>query len=79
MNGEIMNYVMRCKKKVGTETFKTLHLADNETTLCGKELNEMWWIESNAGLSIEDVTCKKCIKSYNKSLEPTSKSSGSSV
>ena len=63
--GEMMkplNYVRRCKNKIDNDQHKTLHAADNSTTFCGKELNEMWFIESSAGLVPEDVTCKKCMK-----------------
>jgi hypothetical protein len=63
----IENYVKRCKyvpknKEKFSETFLTLHAADNDKTLCGKELNEMWYVISSSGLSPEDITCKKCIK-----------------
>jgi hypothetical protein len=57
---ELLNYARRCKKKTGHERHETLHAADNNTTFCGKELNEMWFLESNAGLESEDVTCKEC-------------------
>lgn len=57
---EILNYARRCKKKTGHDRHETLHAADNNTTFCGKELNEMWFIESNCGLEPDDVTCKEC-------------------
>lgn len=57
---EHLNYVRRCKKKTGHERHETLHAADNNSTFCGKELNGMWFIESNAGLEPDDVTCKEC-------------------
>ena len=63
-----MNYARRCKFKDGHEkafeTFETLHGVDDnyKSTLCGKELSGMWFVESNAGLEIEDITCKKCIR-----------------
>ncbi len=59
---ELLNYVRRCKNKIGFETHKTLHAANNDYTFCGKELNGMWWIESSAGLSVDDIPCKQCIK-----------------
>jgi hypothetical protein len=40
-----MNYVRRCKNKDGFEKHKMLHAADNNKTYCGKELNDMWWVE----------------------------------
>ena len=57
---EHLNYVRRCKKKTGHERHETLHAADNNSTFCGKEINGMWFIESNAGLEPDDVTCKEC-------------------
>lgn len=59
---KITNYARRCKTKVGFERYKTLHAADNNYTFCGKELNEMWYVESSAGLEPEDVTCQACRK-----------------
>lgn len=64
---KILNYVKRCKyspKRTDrvSETFETVHAAGNNETFCGKELNEMWYIISSSGMSIEDVTCKNCIK-----------------
>ena len=53
-------YVRRCKKKTGHELHDTLHAAHNDHTFCGKELNEMWSIESSAGLKPKDITCKEC-------------------
>lgn len=63
----IENYVKRCKygpknKEKFSETFSTIHAADNDKTLCGKELNEMWYFVSSSELHPEDVTCKKCKK-----------------
>lgn len=59
---QLLNYVRRCKKKTGSEKHKTLHAADADVTFCGKELNEMWFIHSSAGLEPEDVTCKACVR-----------------
>jgi hypothetical protein len=55
-----LNYARRCKKKTGHDRHETLHAADNNTTFCGKELNEMWFVESNWGLEPDEVTCKEC-------------------
>jgi hypothetical protein len=57
-----LDFVRRCKNKTTKETHNTLHVADSIRTLCGKELNEMWYVESSAGLELDDVTCKKCKK-----------------
>lgn len=64
---KILNYVQRCKyspknTEKFSERFETIHAANNNETLCGKELNYMWFIISSSGMSIEDVTCKKCLK-----------------
>jgi len=56
-----LHYVRRCKNKTTNETHNTLHVADSIRTLCGKELNEMWYVESS-GYELDDVTCKKCKK-----------------
>lgn len=58
----IQNYTRRCKRKTGDERHSTLHAADNHKTFCGKHLDEMWFIESSAGLTPADVTCKECLK-----------------
>jgi len=57
---ELLNYARRCKNNTSHDRHETLHAADNNTTFCGKELNEMWFIESNCGLEPDDVTCKEC-------------------
>ena len=64
-----LNYVRRCKNKTDNDLHKTLHAADNNTTFCGKELNEMWFIESSFGLGPKDVTCKKCMKVLRHDME----------
>lgn len=56
----ITNYARRCKSKTGSDRYHKLHAATNESTFCGKGLNEMWFIESSAGLSAEDITCVEC-------------------
>ncbi len=63
---KIVNYVRRCKSKTGFNTYKTLHAATDNKTFCGKELNEMWFIEPSSGLTPNDVDCKKCRLLYNK-------------
>ena len=57
---EHINYVRRCKNKTDAARHETMHAADNYTTFCGSELNEMWFVESSARLSPSDVTCHKC-------------------
>jgi len=57
-----LHYVRRCKNKITNEVYDTLHIANSNYTFCGKELNEMWYVESSAGLELDDVTCKKCKK-----------------
>lgn len=37
-----------------------MHAADSGKTLCGKELNEMWFIETSAGKNISYITCSGC-------------------
>jgi len=60
---EILYYVRRCKNKTGYETHNTLHCSNNNMTFCGKELNEMWFIESTSHeLNPDSVSCKKCKK-----------------
>ena len=56
---KLLNYVRRCKKKTGHERHETIHAADNNETFCGKELNEMWFVESSE-LEPGCVTCVKC-------------------
>ena len=70
---EILNYARRCKKKTGYDRHETLHVVDNNATLCGKELNEMWFLESNTGLEAYDVSCKEC----KRRMRPNAEFSGS--
>ena len=73
---KIINFVQRCRKKTGFDTFKTMHAADNRKTFCGKELNEMWFVNSSADHDIDSITCKKCrriIRQYNQSLQRSGK------
>ena len=59
-----IEYVRRCKTSIekGNEMFVTLHGATVNETLCGKELNGMWFMESSSGLEPEDITCRGCRK-----------------
>ncbi len=50
-------YVLtRCKTKTGNDRQKMTHYGTEHKTLCGKVVDEMWWIEES-GMS---VTCPKC-------------------
>lgn len=62
-------YVRRCKNKYDSERHETLHASNINSTFCGKRLNEMWFVESSAGLSIKDVTCKQCLREIKKKQE----------
>lgn len=58
-----MDYVRRAKKRVGHEKYKRLHGAYRGYTLCGKELNMMWFYEGTDGdYSIKDITCPECLR-----------------
>jgi hypothetical protein len=59
---EVLDYVRRFKKKNGNEKHMRLHLAGDDHTLCGIELDEMFFVESSAGFEREDVTCRACMK-----------------
>lgn len=62
MHIKILNYTRRCKKREGSDLHQLLHAADNLRTFCGKELNEMWFVESSAYYTPDDITCKECKK-----------------
>lgn len=52
------NYVLRrAKKKTGTDTHKTTHWGTERKTMCGREVDEMWFIDNSAVA----ITCRKCI------------------
>lgn len=57
---EHLYYVRRAKSKLGLKRHKRLHAADNTKTFCGKELNEMWFIEPQYNMAPEDVSCAPC-------------------
>ena len=58
-------YARRCKRKEGVDLHNRLHLADNEKTFCGSELDGMWYIENSSGLNYNDINCLKCKKIFN--------------
>lgn len=58
---ELLNYAQRCKNKFGFDVHTKVHAADNNQTFCGKDLNEMWFINSSRGMTLNNVTCKKCL------------------
>ena len=39
-----------------------VHLAINNKTLCGKDLNHMWFIVGDSTKNRLNVTCRKCLK-----------------
>jgi len=55
-------YVRRGKNKTTNETYKTVHAADSNYTLCGKELSGMWYVESSNEFWLNKITCQKCKK-----------------
>ena len=58
---EIVYYITRCKHASGVERHNTVHAATNDNqTVCGKELDEMWFIESPFGKSENDINCRVC-------------------
>lgn len=65
---EHLHYVRRSKSKLGIET---LHAADNDKTFCGKELNEMWFIEPEHNLKPEDVNCISCRRALRSNAQVT--------
>lgn len=45
-----MQYIVRrAKHKYGTEMHDKSHAADNYKTACGKDLDDMWFVESDLG------------------------------
>jgi len=56
--------VQRCKTLEGDDMHKRIHATDDKIheTLCGLELNEMWFMHSLAILDGSDATCPKCRK-----------------
>lgn len=54
------DYVRRCKYRVGDERYKKLHAATATHTLCGKELDYMWYYEDPMFKKPSDVTCAIC-------------------
>ena len=58
-----MNYARKCKyKNRNDDTYETLHGVNDlySHTFCGKEINEMWFIENERLLLPLDITCKIC-------------------
>ena len=41
-------------------TYNRVHLSDGNETLCGKVLNEMWFVVGNESEERMKVTCPKC-------------------
>jgi hypothetical protein len=57
---DVLYVLSRCKSKTGIERYNTTHFGTEHETLCGKKVNEMWWIETDN----IPVTCRKCISKY---------------
>lgn len=55
-----LHYVRRAKSKLGFNRHKMLHAADSSKTFCGRDLDEMWFIESPHNLTPEDIGCALC-------------------
>jgi len=58
-----MEFARRCKRKTGLETYNLLNAVNGNYTVCGKGINGMWFIQNSVGMGVDDVTCKKCLKS----------------
>ena len=61
---ENIEYVRRCKSKMSNALHKRRHAANCQTmeTLCGIELNDMWWLERKTELTLADISCPNCLK-----------------
>lgn len=59
-----MEYVQRAvygpEHKLSYMIHDKVHLSDGNKTLCGKKLNEMWFITGNEMQHSKEVTCKRC-------------------
>jgi len=51
-----MYVLTRCKSKIGYDRHKMAHFGTEHKTLCGKVVDDMWWIEPSRVL----VSCPKC-------------------
>ena len=64
-----MEYVQRAVYRLGHELdfmmHDRVHLSDGKRTLCGAELNEMWFVTGSQEKVTKEVTCSKC-KAINK-------------
>lgn len=59
-SSNVLYTVMRVNKK--DELYGKIHGSNHaDKTLCGLEINENWWIVSNAFDG--EITCPKCLKS----------------
>jgi len=64
-----MYQVYRCKSLKNNSKNSSVHYSkDAEKTLCGKNLNEYWYIMTN-DLSINFVNCNKCLKLLKKAKD----------
>lgn len=53
--------VNRCKNSTSLDVYNTSHAShDSEKTLCGHELDHMWYITNNTHDG--EINCKKCLK-----------------
>lgn len=59
---EFKYLVRRCKGYKNNEVWPMVHAANHDKTLCGRVLDDMWWIDY-AGL---EVTCPKCKRKIKK-------------
>ena len=54
--------VQHCKYANAEGLHERIHAAVGDSTICGLELNEMWFVHSLAVMTGEDATCPKCRK-----------------
>jgi hypothetical protein len=57
-----MEYVRRCKRSTGSETHERVHgvFDGRDATLCGKQVNEMWFMMSKSGMDLDAISCPLC-------------------
>jgi len=55
-----MYAVRRCRSMCNDDRYGPTHMSEScAVTLCGREIDEGWWIENQAGAGVD---CKKCLK-----------------
>ena len=67
---DLINFVSKCLSKKDDRTHRRVHGADNNKTFCGKDyLDGTWYVHSNYGKTVKNITCEYCLKAMRRRMK----------